>query len=155
MRGIPLPPVSGALLSQMADPATPQIMPGQQPQDFAFGDALARPLFDETRRPFRQPPQAPLAELAQPPQPTLTTSPPTPENTGLRLAGVYLSGDRQLALVQSPENPAGSWLGRGDNISGWRVDKIFSGQVTLQSNGQRSELQLYVEDSPKMVDQQE
>ena len=154
-RGIPLPPLPESLASQSAAPAKLQIEDGEQPQDFTFGEALARPLFEETRRPFRPPPEAPPAELAQTPQPAPAPSAPPPDNTGLRLAGVYLAGERQLALVQTPENPAGTWLGRGDNIAGWRVERISPGQIRLLSNGQTTELQLYVEDSAKNLDQQE
>lgn len=155
-RGIDVPLRSNAENTQSGNPPPPPSASVGSTETFVFEEGLKRPLFEESRRPFTKAVAAPApdpASLSQPPPAPVAIPPPA--ITGLRLAGLYLSDGQHAALIVTQDNPAGQWLKLGEEIAGWKVGRISAGHVTLQSNGQSQDLQLYVEDSAKSVDQPE
>jgi hypothetical protein len=118
------------------------------PQSPSFAEAVARPLFRKSRRPFDpskvplvQPTPAPVVAMPQP-------EAPAPQTMQLSVKGIVLSGSAQLALVASPELPDGQWLAKGSEINGWRIMEIRNEEVSIASAGNSVTLKLYVDNEP-------
>ncbi len=111
----------------------------------AISEAVNRPLFRHSRRPF-DPAQAAVAvakgEVA-PPQPP--TAAPPPDFNQLTVKGILLNGKNKLVLIVTPEAPEGTWLASGANVMGWKITELGANGATLSANGQTHELKLYVD----------
>lgn len=112
---------------------------------------LLSPLFSETRRlpdPFAPPPpllieeppteetsfEAEVSELPLPPAPPPEQSgpPPPPPEPDLNLFGVFLEGERRMALLQS--NISGGhqeWVALGEMVGGWRLAAVAADHVLV------------------------
>jgi hypothetical protein len=133
--GLPLAPTVTA-----APPSAPPLdvaerpAPPRAPAAAAAELIAARPLFSDTRRPY-QPPPEPVMEAA---------SEPGQSGLSLELAGTYLAGSDQAALLLvaggSPE-----WLRKGQLIDGWRIEDIAQDRVQLRK-GNRQQVLLLRED---------
>jgi hypothetical protein len=130
-------------LNQDANPLSEDVtMPG-------LDQALARPLFRSSRRPY----DPSVAMVAATPQldPALAPAEPAqveptiPVPAQLTIKGVVGDGARWRALIGSPEAPEGVWLEKGAEIAGWTIVLIDANAATLSQGGQRLELKLYVD----------
>jgi hypothetical protein len=131
-KSFPLAPtVTAAPLSvSLPDPAE-RSTPPRPPAANAVEQIAARPLFSESRRPY-VPPAAPVEEAAaEPGQP----------GSLLELAGIYLSGTDQAALLLvsggTPE-----WLRKGQLIEGWEIEAIERDRVRLRKGERQQVLRL-------------
>jgi Tfp pilus assembly protein PilP len=108
-----------------------------------------RPLFEPNRRPFVPSSQPVTDEPSQPVEEPQPEQPPTyADPSQLRLMGVLMTGNEQVALIATPEKPEGSWTVQGGDVSGWKVQEIAPNSVTLQVDGQTHVLQHYQQGSP-------
>lgn len=101
------------------------------PDEHALDLIAARPLFTEGRRPY-----------VPPPEPVAASAPePSPRALPLELAGTYLTGTDQAALLLvAGGTPA--WLRKGQQIEGWQVEAIAQDRVELRKDGRHQVLQL-------------
>jgi hypothetical protein len=100
------------------------------PDDEAVDTITARPLFSESRRPYVPPP----AVVEAGPEPVQPSSP-------LELAGTFLTGTDQAALLLVSGETA-EWLRKGQLIDGWRVEVIEQDQVRLRKGEREQVVQL-------------
>ena len=94
----------------------------------SFAETLEKPLFWSTRRP----------------KPTeVVSAPANPPGIDLRLVGVMQGDTGKLrALIVSPQQPNGRWLEEGGEVEGWRLTRIGSNAISLESGGRRHELRM-------------
>lgn len=94
----------------------------------SLAETLERPLFWATRRPKP-------AEVV--------SAPANPPGIDLRLVGVMQGDTGKLrALIVSPQQPNGRWLEEGGEVEGWRLTRIGSNAISLESGGRRHELRM-------------
>jgi hypothetical protein len=139
-----------------------------------MGEALTRPIFRRSRKPFDPSEVIKVAEpvVTAAPAPTPTPTPtPTPapvqqapptqvveqvavappptaqtaETLQLSLKGIYSFDGTWKALFVSPSLPEGEWLAIGSEISGWKLTKVDPNVVTISLGDQKIELKLYVD----------
>ncbi len=107
-----------------------------------IAEALSRPLFRVTRRPYAPPAlplQATVSEMATIiPPPPASVDPPT-------ILGVLLQPGNRKVLVRTADLPDGQWFAEGSEISGWRIEALDAEGATISGNGQRLRLKLYVD----------
>jgi hypothetical protein len=119
-------------------PVEPEVVPVEPPV-----------LLTEPALPPKPPPTAPepvpepLPTVAPAPEPAVP--PPRIEDAGLQLKGISITGREKRALLVSPQDIAGKWLGPGELISSWEVTKIENNQVFLRLGKTVAKLQLYVD----------
>ena len=113
--------------------------PGKQ---LALSEALTRPLFRHSRRPF-DPAQATVAEAV--PEPAPQPAPPPPDAAQLSVKGILIDGESRQALIATPEAPDGIWMMTGAEIMGWKITELGPSGVTLAAGQQSVELKLYVD----------
>lgn len=112
----------------------------------AFPETLARPLFSPTRKPPGSRPPEPVAQ--QPPGPEPMPQPSPVEVTApdaVILKGIFIDEERQLALIQTPTAPQGTWLAAGALVEGWTISRIDRQGIALEAQGQSARLSLYVD----------
>lgn len=101
----------------------------------ALTDTIARPLFSPTRRPA-PPPEPPPPEIVPPPPPEpVAVAPPTPPVplTELVVSGIVVSPEGALVVLR-PLGGGPSVIAReGDEVGGWRVERIEPTAVHLSS----------------------
>jgi hypothetical protein len=114
-----------------------------------MAEALLRPLFHTSRRPFTPPPveivAAPAEAEAPPPEP-FSEPVPTADLSSrpeLSLSGISLSGTARRALLGAAGGNDIRWYAQGDTIAGWVVAAISKEAVTLASGERRLTLSLY------------
>lgn len=104
----------------------------------SYTETLKRPLFVASRR-FEKPEEP---EVAKP----VARRPPPPRTLpeGFKLIGVMKeeSGSPR-ALVRSASTPQGLWVGEGDSIDEWRVERIDESSIVMISGGEARELSLF------------
>ncbi|MGK9235958.1 hypothetical protein KXS07_29590, partial [Inquilinus limosus] len=105
------------------------------PELSALTETVARPLFSPTRRGPQPPP--PPAE-APPPPPPAAAPPPS-----VTLQGVILAGDSTVALLRRDDTGEIVTARTGDDLSGWRIDRIEAGSVTLSGPDGAVQLPLF------------
>jgi len=116
-------------------PATdPPVTPLAAPELSALTETVERPLFSPTRRGPQPPP--PMVEAAAPPPPP--AAPPA-----LKVQGVILAGDRTVALLRRDDTGEMLTAHPGDDVSGWHVERIEPGLVTLSGPDGTVELPLF------------
>ena len=110
-----------------------------------FAEALDRPLFRKSRRPFHPP----VTEQVQPSMPPVETAspppPPLPDSSQLVLKGLWISAQTSKALIASSEFPEGVWLKPGASIAGWTIVALDQNGATLDYANNHTELKLYVD----------
>ncbi|MBY3328887.1 hypothetical protein HFO02_36020 [Rhizobium laguerreae] len=104
----------------------------------ASSEAITRPLFWPSRRPFEP---AVILEGAQTP-PAL---PPTMDQV---LIGVFIDGSQRRALLRRPNDAEGIWLNEGDTIDGWRIADVTPEHATLEAAEVVVILKLYPDSDP-------
>jgi len=120
-----------------APPEPAQELSGQ------VSEALLRPLFHASRRPFEMAAPEPVnpepvpEAIAMQPEPTAAAPPE------LRLAGVSLSGSRKQALIVAVQTSEARWYSAGETVEGWTIASVTSAEVTLANSGQSITVGLY------------
>ena len=114
--------------------ADPRAAPLAAPQLSALTETVERPLFSPSRRGPQAPP---TVEAAAPPPP-----PPAPP-PALKVQGVILAGDQTVALLRRDDTGETLTAHPGDDLSGWHVDRIEPGSVTLSGPDGAVELPLF------------
>lgn len=106
--------------------------------------AIARPLFRASRRPFDSaiPQQQAEAQIAVA---EAVYEPPPPDVSLLLVKGIMMEGKKKLALVATADAPNGVWLGIGAEISGWTIAGLNREGITLEAGEARATLKLYVD----------
>lgn len=118
-------------------PATPAAEPPPllAPELSDLTDTVERPLFNPSRRG----PQPPPPEAEAPPPPPPTAEPPP----AVTVQGVILAGDQGVALLRRDDTGEIMTARPGDDLSGWHVDRIDPGSVTLTGPDGSIELPLF------------
>ncbi|MFE0758201.1 hypothetical protein ACFW16_29855 [Inquilinus sp. NPDC058860] len=96
---------------------------------------VERPLFNPSRRG----PQPPPPEAEAPPPPPPAAEPPP----AVTVQGVILAGDQGVALLRRDDTGEILTARPGDDLSGWHVDRIDPGSVTLTGPDGAVELPLF------------
>jgi hypothetical protein len=151
--------VADLSLRRLSQPANaPKAKVGRTVTDAAspLSAVFARPLFRPDRRPFdaskliavAAPSLEPVLPELPPEPPTpppVTLPPPPPVFPQITLRGVHLTGQRDVALLETPDFPLGRWLPVGSDLSNWHIKSISSDSVTFVSGELTQVLQLYVD----------
>jgi hypothetical protein len=118
-------------------PATPAAEPPPlvAPELSDLTETVERPLFNPSRRG----PQPPPPEAEAPPPPPPTAEPPP----AVTVQGVILAGDQGVALLRRDDTGEIMTARPGDDLSGWHVDRIDPGSVTLTGPDGSIELPLF------------
>lgn len=118
-------------------PATPAAEPPPllAPELSDLTETVERPLFNPSRRG----PQPPPPETEAPPPPPPTAEPPP----AVTVQGVILAGDQGVALLRRDDTGEIMTARPGDDLSGWHVDRIDPGSVTLTGPDGSIELPLF------------
>jgi general secretion pathway protein N len=125
-----------------AQAAVPQGVPAAEPPPALMAapelttltETVERPLFSATRRGPAPPP--PVEEAP----PVEAVAAPPPE---LKVQGVILAGDLSIAMLRRDDTGEILTAHPGDDLSGWHVDSIAAGSVTLSGPGGPVELPLF------------
>ncbi len=91
------------------------------PNSPSFDEIVERPLFSETRSPPEPSPEAPK-EVAPP---------PPLERDLFTLMGVAISGAERVAIIRSKKSGVIQQVAVGDELDGWRVERIESKSVVF------------------------
>lgn len=110
------------------------------PEMSALTETVERPLFNPSRRG----PQPPLPEAEAPPPPPPMAEPPP----AVTVQGVILAGDQGVALLRRDDTGEIMTARPGDDLSGWHVERIDSGSVTLSGPDGSVELPLFPPAAP-------
>jgi hypothetical protein len=123
-------------------------------RNVVVAEAIARPLFRKSRRPFDP------SKVATPPPPNVQPEQPQPmaapaalvmETPQFGLKGVVITEGKKMALITLPETPDGLWLAEGEEMNGWRIAEIGAGKVSLTSAATTLSLKLYVDNGPNQL----
>lgn len=114
------------------DPVQPVYTSYDPPPRAAFNEILERPLFLQGRRP------------PETPQPMKTVAPPV-VRLNLRLLGVAMTQDTQVALVRNLDNNELLRLTQGEQHQGWTVASVEAGLAVLKRDELIVELNLEVD----------
>jgi type II secretory pathway component PulC len=107
----------------------------------AYQATLARPVFFKTRLPYVPPSPAPpplVAAVETPPPPP----PPVPEPE-LMLAGVTITSGVRKAYLVPKAGGEGAWFSEGEEIQGWRINRVMDSSVAFRMGEQTLQLPLY------------
>jgi hypothetical protein len=102
-----------------------------------YKEALARPIFSKTRRPYVPPPPA-----RPEPSPAPIAAPPITD-PGILVGGVIIERGLKKAFLFSKSDPQGSWVKEGETFLGWRLHSVESAGVKLQQQNRILEVLLY------------
>jgi general secretion pathway protein N len=109
------------------------------PELTTLTETVERPLFSATRRGPAPPPaveEAPPVEAVAAPPPALTVQ------------GLILAGNQSIAMLRRDDTGEILTAHPGDDLSGWHVDSIAAGSVTLRGPDGPVELPLFQPPSP-------
>jgi hypothetical protein len=111
-------------------------------------EALSRPLFRSTRRPF-DPTILPIPIVQELPPIVAEPAPPPPppDASQISLKGIIQTEGIKRALVATPEAPDGIWLTKGETVNGWLIINIGSDLIAISAGGQTLERKLYVDNA--------
>lgn len=102
----------------------------------AYAAIAERPLFSPTRRPVTAPLQA-------------GTSQPRKSLAKFVLSGIIIvSPEEKIALLREAKSPDTQRLSEGQEIAGWRIEKILPDRVILVSGDETAEIELWSERQP-------
>ncbi|MGE5146252.1 MAG: hypothetical protein ACM3N5_05855 [Candidatus Eiseniibacteriota bacterium] len=108
-------------------PSKDAVRPAQEPAAFrpaplaAYGEVVARPLFNRTRRPIADKAEGPLAG--------------GPGGPPLRLIGIVVDADGPTAFLKMKDGPKILRVKQGGTVEGWTVESIDGNSVTLARGG--------------------
>jgi hypothetical protein len=105
-----------------------------------YQQMLAHPIFFKTREPFVLPPPAPL-----PPPATRASPPPVVVDPGLMLGGIMVMQGVRKAYVFRKSDPSGTWVTRGEDFMGWKIQTIDAAGIVLGNGERKIDLKLYPE----------
>jgi hypothetical protein len=115
----------------------------------ALADAVSRPLFRHSRKPFDQ------AQATNPPvalEPAQVVPPPVvippPDISQITIKGIIIDGSSKRALIVTPEAPDGIWLAVGSEVMGWKIVGLDANGVRISAGDHINELKLYVDNKP-------
>lgn len=111
-------------------PALPAAETFSMPPIEDFGETLDRPLFSKIRRPPAPAPDAPAQE------------PEKKQKVKVRLAGVIISPEERVALVQEPRAREITRLRVGQEIEGWVLESILADRIVLRFGEVREEVKI-------------
>jgi len=95
-----------------------------------------RPLFSSTRRPVEAPRE-------------LTATKPRENLANFVLSGVIIvSPDEKYVLLRESKSPTVQRLAEGQEIGGWRIEKILDDRVILRSGERTAEIELWSDRQP-------
>ena len=115
----PPAPIAQAEMITVTD--RPLVIDVSFPDRASFDEIAERPLFSETRSPPEPPPPPP--KEAEPPPPL--------ERDLFTLMGVAISGAERVAIVRSKKSGSIQQVAVGDELDGWRVDRIETKKVVF------------------------
>lgn len=119
-----------------AAPARGAVYPVRLEKLDSYAAIAERPLFSPTRRPA---------------EPAPDTAPSQPRKSLARfvLSGVIIvSPEEKIALLRESKSPSAQRLSEGDEIAGWRIDKILPDRVILISGDKTAEIELWSDRQP-------
>lgn len=106
---------------------------------------VARPLFQEGRRPPAPPPAAPEPEAL--PEPVVEVTPeqatPPPPVPAASMVGFRDMGDGPEALLRLPESPNETWYRVGDTIGGWSISAVDRNRLYIRSGALETTIQMF------------
>ena len=164
LRVVNTPVADFALRTLAQSEITPKVKASQLVTEEAppLSDVFARPLFRLDRRRFdpskvvtvapqpQAPPLAPEPVPEPPPIPVAQAAPP-PVFPQITLKGVRLTGQKDAALLETPDFPLGQWFSVGSDLSNWRLKSITDDSVTFISGDLTQVLQLYVDNPTNSI----
>lgn len=107
-----------------------------------YKEITNRPLFRQNRKPIqKRPPKPKQPEVVKEKREPVQQQPQVVMN--LKLLGILLEKNQQLALLSSPTKPKGTWKKIGDAMDGWTVKSITAEHVTLENTQKKQQLKLY------------
>lgn len=110
----------------------------------SYGETLARPLFEPTRRPVAVKPLETTQPAVVAPVPKVAPAAPPVSFAGLKLLGVVKTGAEPIrALVRAGDGETGQWVTVGAQLGRWRIETISDGAVVLEAQGTRVELAMF------------
>jgi hypothetical protein len=113
-----------------------------QDSEVTLNEALLRPVFRQSRRPFE--PSVVTAPLAAPETPPATNPPQIFDASQISLKGVLIDSKTKLALIAVPEAPEGQWMSLGTEVKGWKITDIGVDGIVLAIGEQQQKLELYL-----------
>jgi hypothetical protein len=122
----------------------------------SLSDAISRPIFRESRRPFEATPSAAPALPAVPQLPVEVVAPapqaaPLPDTSQFILKGLAIDAGNYQALITTSEKPDGEWYRLGTDVGSWKLVDMNANTVSLTNNDQKITLSLYVDNPAKAV----
>ncbi len=124
------PTIETAAIKPAKIPALPAAQAFQMPPIEDFGETLDRPLFSKIRRPPPPEPDAPA------------DAPKKKQTVKVRLAGVVISPQERVALVQEPRAREITRLKVGQEIEGWVLEAILADRIVLRFGELREEVKI-------------
>ncbi len=124
------PMIETATIEPAKIPALPAAQAFQMPPIEDFGETLDRPLFSKIRRPPAPEPDAPADK------------PEKKQTVKVRLAGVVISPNERVALVQEPRAREITRLKVGQEIEGWVLEEILADRIVLRFGELREEVKI-------------
>jgi hypothetical protein len=121
---------------------TPMSFANQKPQS-VLSEALNRPLFRRSRRPFD--PASTIPNMPPPEPIQIVSQAPSIDSSLFTVKGIAINNEIRLALIATPESPEGSWMPLETEIMGWKLTEITANGVILSSGDQHQKLKLYVD----------
>jgi hypothetical protein len=113
-----------------------------QDSEVTLNEALLRPVFRQSRRPFN--PLVVTAPTAAPETPPVVNPPQIFDVSQISLKGVLIDSKTKLALIAVPEAPEGQWMPLGAEVKGWKITDIGVDGIVLAIGEQQQKLELYL-----------
>ena len=102
-----------------------------------YGQVLAQPIFFKSRAPFvPAPPPAPVVQKAIP-------APQVYVDPDFILGGIVINERLKKVYLFTKTTNVGTWVNEGESYSGWKVQAIQAGGVTISQSSRAIDLQLY------------
>lgn len=103
-----------------------------------YENIVQRPLFSRSR-------QAAMVAKAEAPAPPA----PVQLDQNFSLKGVFINGAKAKAFLTTSQQPLGTWVGRNEELGGWKVVSVKPDQVILDNQNQRLVIPLSINGGPK------
>ena len=127
---VPSKPAAG--LPEVEEPSLPTIAlePFAMPPKHEFKAIWDRPVFQQSRRPFKK--KVPLATASKAKADNRPRPKPTPKLRDLSLIGIALIADRRIAVLRENSGDDVLQVFEGQAIDGWQVEEINLSTVTFR-----------------------